>query len=120
MSPDELREVREELKCTVRELAATLGVDSAEIFAWEKGERFPTKKHVADLSKLRLMGAGAISRKPTRKGNAPLKGAARLADPAFWQLVRKLVEHPELFDRAQHLATEFEDPAGSTGISVPP
>ena len=111
MSPDELRKIREELKCTARELAATLGIDSTEVVAWEQGERFPTKKNVADIAKLRLMGSGAILRKAKRRGNAPLKGSARMADPSFWQLVRKLIEHPELFDKVLQMAELYSDPA---------
>jgi transcriptional regulator with XRE-family HTH domain len=111
VSPEELRKIRDELKCTARELAATLGIDSGEVVAWEQGERFPTKKDVEDIAKLRLMGTGAISRKPKRRGNSPLKGPARLADPAFWQLFRKLVEHPELFDKAIQIAEQYSDPA---------
>jgi transcriptional regulator with XRE-family HTH domain len=113
VSPDELRKIREELKCTARELAATLGIDSGEVMAWEQGELFPTKKNIADIDKLRLMGAGAILRKPKRRGNSLLKGSARLADPAFWQLIRKLVEHPELFDKAASMAEQYSDPADS-------
>ena len=113
MSPDELRKIREELKCTARELAATLGIDSTEVVAWEQGERFPTKKNVADIAKLRLMGTGAVVRKTRRRGNAPLKGSARMADPAFWQLIRKLAEHPELFDRVIQMAEQYSDPADS-------
>ncbi len=113
MSPDELRKIREELKCTARELAATLGIDSGEVTAWEQGERFPTKKNVADIAKLRLIGTGAIVRKSKRRGNAPLKGPARMADPVLWQLIRKLVEHPELFDRLVEIAEPYSDPADS-------
>ena len=112
MSPDGLRELREELKCTAWELAATLGIDSGEVVAWEQGERFPTKKHVSDLAKLRLMGPAAILRKPKRRVSAPMKGSARLADPAFWQLIRKLAEYPELFDKVRQVAENYADPAG--------
>ncbi len=113
MSPDELRKIREELKCTARELAVTLGIDYGEVVAWEQGERFPTKKNVADIAKLRLIGTGAIMRKAKRRGNAPLRGIARMADPAFWQLMRKLAEHPELFDKVVHIAEQYLDPADS-------
>jgi len=113
VSPDELRKVREELNCTARELAATLGIDSGEVMAWEQGERFPTKKNVADIAKLRLMGTGAIVRKAKRRANVPQRGAARMADPAFWQLMRKLAEHPELFDKVVQMAEQYSDPADS-------
>lgn len=117
MSPDELRQLREELQCTARELAATLGIESGEVTAWEQGERFPTKKIVFALAKLRSLGPVAISRKPKRRSPIPVKGAARLADPEFWQLVRKLVEHPELFDKVRQIADAFPDPAQSSAMS---
>jgi hypothetical protein len=91
-----------------------LGIDSGEVAAWEQGERFPTKKNVSDLAKLRLLGAGAILRKAKRRGNVPVKGPARLADPAFWQLIRKLVEHPELFDKAIQIADQYSDPVSTS------
>lgn len=114
MTPNELRELRDTLKCTTRELAATLGIESSEVVAWETGERFPTKKHVSDLSKLRLLGPSAISRKPKRRGQTPLRGAARLADPQFWQIIRKIAEHPELFERVREVADAYSDPADSS------
>ena len=113
MTPDELRELRQELRCTARELAATLGIDSNEVADWELGERFPTKKHLSDLAKLRLMGPSAITRKPKRRGASPLGGAARLADPAFWQLIRKIAEHPELYEKVRQIAAPYADPAES-------
>lgn len=117
MSPDELRQLREELHCTARELAATLGIDSGEVAAWEQGERFPTKNIVLALTKLRSLGSVAVTRKPKRRGPSPLKGAARLADPVFWQLVRKIVEHPELFDKVRQIADTFPDPAQASALT---
>lgn len=115
MTPNELRELRDTLKCTTRDLAATLGIESSEVAAWEAGERFPTKKNVSDLSKLRLLGPSAISRKPKRRGQSPLRGTARLADPLFWQLVRKIAEHPDLFEKVRQVAEAYTDPVESTG-----
>jgi hypothetical protein len=36
-----------------------------------------------------------------------------MADPAFWQLMRKLAEHPELFDKVVQMAEQYSDPADS-------
>jgi transcriptional regulator with XRE-family HTH domain len=117
VTPDELRQLREELHCTARELAATLGIDSGEVTAWEQGELFPTKKVVLALTKLRSLGPVAVTRKLKRRSPIPVKGAARLADPEFWQLVRKLVEHPELFDKVRQIADAFPDPAQSSALT---
>ena len=109
MTPEEIRQLRMELQCTARELAVTLGLDPGEVTAWEQGERFPTKKTIAKLAQLRQQGMGAIVRKKKRNP-AALSGTARLTDPEFWQLVRKLIEHPDLFSKAQSLAEDYPDP----------
>ena len=101
--------MRKELQCTARELAITIGVDAGEVMAWEKGERFPTKKLVTDLKRLRERGSGAIVRNKMRKLPTHAAGPERLADPTFWLLVRKLIENRELFDRAKSLAEEYPD-----------
>jgi transcriptional regulator with XRE-family HTH domain len=110
VSPDEIRKLRKELECTARELAATIGVDGGEIMAWEQGERFPTKKLIADLERLRERGSTAIARNRKRKFPTTTKGTERLADPAFWLLMRKLIDNPDLFDKAQSLAEAYPDP----------
>jgi transcriptional regulator with XRE-family HTH domain len=106
---EEIRALRLELKCTARELAVTLGLEPGEVTAWEQGDSFPTKKMIAKLEQLRQQGPKAIVRKKKRD-TAMLPSAARLADPEFWQLVRKLLEHPELFSKAQSLAASYPDP----------
>ncbi len=103
VSPSEIRELRANLKCTARELAATLGIESTEVTAWEQGERFPTKKHVSDMAKLSLLGPDAISRKPRRRAASAPRGLLRLADPALWEIVIKLAESPEFFDEVQQI-----------------
>jgi transcriptional regulator with XRE-family HTH domain len=108
--PEDIRKLRKELECTARELAATIGVDAGEVMAWEQGERFPTKKIVADLERLRERGSGAIVRNKKRKLPTSTRGSERLADPAFWLLVRKLIDNPDLFDKARSLAEAYPDP----------
>jgi len=109
VTSDEIRALRLELKCTARELAVTLGLEPGEVAAWEQGETFPTKKMIARLAQIRQQGPEAIVRKKKR---APVRlpGTARLADPEFWQLVRKLLEHPELLSQALLLAANYPDP----------
>ncbi len=110
MSPEELKQLRKELSCTAKELALTLGIEPKELSAWEAGELFPTKRYVGELEALRKKGPTSILRAP--KGKAAAKtGMARLADAKLWELVRKLVEHPALFEQVNKLAEAYPDPA---------
>jgi transcriptional regulator with XRE-family HTH domain len=110
VQPDEIQKLRKELSCTAKELATALGVDPKDVAAWESGELFPTKRHVTAMAALRAKGASAIVRAPRGKAAAKT-GQARLADPALWKIVRKLVEHPALFDQVAKLSETFSDPA---------
>jgi transcriptional regulator with XRE-family HTH domain len=111
VSPEELKQLRKELSCTAKELAITLGVEPKELAAWEAGELFPTKRYVAELEALRKRGSAAIVRQAKGKGAAAKVGMARLADAKLWELVRKLAEHPALFDQVTKLAESYPDPA---------
>ncbi|MEZ4224133.1 MAG: helix-turn-helix domain-containing protein [Polyangiaceae bacterium] len=108
MSPEELKALRKELGATARQLGKALGVDDKTIFAWESGDLFPTKRFVDQLEALRAQGPAAFPKRPKGKG---LSGPERLADPDLWVLLRKLVAHSELFDAAQKLASDYDDPA---------
>ena len=110
VSPEELKQLRKELSCTAKELALTLGIEPKEFAAWEAGELFPTKRYVAELEALRKKGAAAIFRAAKGKAGAAKVGMARLADAKLWELVRKLVEHPALFDQVVKLAEAYPDP----------
>ncbi|MEO6599021.1 MAG: XRE family transcriptional regulator [Polyangiaceae bacterium] len=110
MSPEELKQLRKELSCTAKELALTIGIEPKELAAWESGELFPTKRYVGELEALRKKGPSSVLRMP--KGKAAAKtGMARLADAKLWELVRKLIEHPALFDQLSKLAEAYPDPA---------
>lgn len=74
----------------------------------ERGEIFPTKQFVDAMNALRAKGPSAIPRKA--KGNAP-NAMKVLADPATWELVRKIVAHKKLRDEVTKLAATYEDPA---------
>jgi transcriptional regulator with XRE-family HTH domain len=106
MAPDDIKALRRELSCTAKELAQALGTDQATVMAWEKGELFPTKAHVDKMAGLRKQGPSAVPRKA--RGEAPMKV---LADPALWELVRKLVAHKKLRDDVLKLAAAYADPA---------
>ncbi len=111
VSPEELKQLRKELSCTAKELALTLGIEPKDYSAWEAGDLFPTKRHVGELLALRSKGKSAILRAPKGKGSAVRVGMARLADAKLWELVRKLAEHPALFDQVSKLAEAYPDPS---------
>lgn len=106
MTPDDLKALRKELACTAKELAQALGLDQATVLAWEKGDLFPTKPYVDKMEALRAKGPAAIPKKA--KGADPIKV---LADPALWELVRKLAAHKKLRDEVVKLAAAYPDPA---------
>lgn len=110
MSPEDVQKLRKELSCTARELATTLGVDPKEIAAWESGEQFPTKRNVLAMRALLEKGPSSIVRQPRGKA-ASKTGMARLSDPEFWRIVRKLVEHPALYDQVAKLSEKYPDPS---------
>jgi transcriptional regulator with XRE-family HTH domain len=106
VTPDEIKALRRDLSCTAKELAQALGLEQATVLAWEKGELFPTKPYVDKMSALRDKGPAAIPKKA--KGADPMKV---LADPALWELVRKLAANKKLRDEVTKLAQAYPDPA---------
>lgn len=106
MTPEDLKALRKELACTAKELAQALGLEQATVLAWEKGDLFPTKPVIDKMEKLRARGPSAIPKKA--KGAEPMKV---LADPALWELVRKLTVHKKLRDEVLKLAANYPDPA---------
>ena len=88
-----------------------LEVEPATIGAWERGELFPTKRHVEALRDLDARGPGAVPRTGgPRRGKSP-EPMAVLADPATWTLIRKIVAHAALRDAVAKLAEAYDDPA---------
>ena len=106
VSPDELKALRRDLACTAKELATALGLEQATVLAWEKGELFPTKPVITQMEALRAKGPGAIPKKA--KGPDPMKV---LADPAFWEIARKIAAHKKLRDEVIKLASKYADPS---------
>jgi DNA-binding XRE family transcriptional regulator len=106
VSPDEIKVLRKELACTAKELAQALGIEQTTVLAWEKGDLFPTKAFVDKMELLRTRGPAAIPKKA--KGAEPMKV---LADPALWELLRKIVAHKKLRDEVVKLAAPYADPA---------
>jgi transcriptional regulator with XRE-family HTH domain len=127
VAPEDIKTLRRELECTARELAGALGVEQATVFAWERGELFPTKRYVDRMNALRTVGPVAIPRKvktpahalvspssslsPSGENPSPMKA---LADPTLWEIVRKIIAHPTLKDQITRLAARYPDPSASS------
>lgn len=107
MKAADVKELRKELGCTTRDLAAALGVEQATVLAWERGEQFATKRFVERMDQLREQGPSAV---PKTRKQVPKTPYGALADPALWLLVRKLVAYPELRQAAQELSEAYSDP----------
>jgi transcriptional regulator with XRE-family HTH domain len=108
VSPEDIKALRKELGCTARELAGALNLEQKEVLSWEAGELFPTKRHVAQMELLRKKGPSAIVRQA--RGKSKKTGVERLDDPKLWEVVKKLLEHPTLFDEVVKLADKYDDP----------
>lgn len=108
MSPDDIKALRAELKCTARELAGALGIEQSTVLSWESGELFPTKKHCDQMEALRAKGPSAIPRKAKGAQVSPMKV---MTDAGFWELFRKLAAHKKLRDEVTKLAAGYPDPA---------
>ena len=106
MTPEELKALRVELKCTAKELARTLGLEQSTVMAWERGELFPTKAIIGEMSVLRAKGPGAIVRVSNKK-DEPLRV---LGTEDFQLLLRKLLAYEQLRKAAAKLAESYADP----------
>jgi transcriptional regulator with XRE-family HTH domain len=107
VSPDELKALRSALGCSTRELGDAIGVDQKTIIEWEAGRLFPTKKYVDRMLTLAEKGPASIPKKARGAAPPPMRV---LADPALWELVRKLVAHKKLRDEVAKLAAGYRDP----------
>lgn len=107
MSPDAIKALRKELACTAKELAGALDIDQKTVLGWESGELFPTKQYCDRMEALRAKGPSSIPRK-SKGGGDPIK---TLADPALWELVRKLAAHKKFRDEVVKLGAQYPDPA---------
>jgi DNA-binding XRE family transcriptional regulator len=108
LSPDEIKALRTALACTTRELGEAIGVDQKTIIDWEAGNLFPTKKYVDRMLALKEKGPAAVPKKARGAAPPPMRV---LADPALWEVVRKLVAHKKLRDEVAKLAESYPDPA---------
>lgn len=60
-TPEAIRELRQSLKLTMKELGSKIGVTEATVSRWEAGERHPRFKQIVTLNEL------ADSRKRARR-----------------------------------------------------
>jgi transcriptional regulator with XRE-family HTH domain len=113
VTPDEIRALRKQLKCTMQELAAALEVEAQTVIAWEDGAMFPTKRFVEKMRALGEKGPGAVPRLGRRRASAAVAATPMqaLADPELWRLLRKLIAHSELRRKVDELAAGYDDPA---------
>ncbi|MBM4356993.1 MAG: helix-turn-helix transcriptional regulator [Deltaproteobacteria bacterium] len=110
MTPEEIRALRKQLRCTMQELAAALEVEPRVVVAWEDAEMFPTRQYVEKMMALAEKGPGAVPRRGRRSRTDATTPMQALADPELWRLFRKLVAHPELRRQATALADGFDEP----------
>jgi transcriptional regulator with XRE-family HTH domain len=108
VTPEELKAARKELACTAKELAGALGIEQSVLLAWEKGDLFPTKQNIDKIAAFRKLGPSAIPKKSKVTAD-PMK---LLADPAVWELFRKMLTHKKLRDDALKLAAGYEEEGG--------
>ena len=106
MSPDEIRQLCQELDCSTRELADTLGIGHEVVRAWQRAEAFATKQHLEQLQAPRQQGPLAVVRKPRKQATGA--DPRKLHDPRLGKVVRALVEHPTLLDQVAELVDKYE------------
>jgi transcriptional regulator with XRE-family HTH domain len=104
---DDIQKLRQQLRCTPRELAEALGVSRELVMQWEEEQRFPTKEHVLQMETLRQKGSVPRMRGRRATAESPM---AVLADPDLWRLMRKLLTHTELRARVLAIADDYDDP----------
>ena len=78
VSPEEIKQLRKDLNLSARELATSIKAETEDVWAWETGERFPTKRFVTRMLALRKTGA---PKRPPANAPEP-KAAAADADEA--------------------------------------
>jgi transcriptional regulator with XRE-family HTH domain len=108
VTADEIKALRKQLKCTASELAAALAVDRQLITAWERGDGFPTKRHVTKLRALSAAGPEAMAWQPRRR-EVEAMAKQLLADPELAQIFETLLACVELRQRVARLVAEYDE-----------
>jgi len=99
MTGKEIRALRGTLGLSVGALGSKLGVEAATVLGWEREELFPTKRALESLMALQGEAEG--------KDEGVIQA---LADPAVWELLRKVLAHPELRLEVERIAAGYPDP----------
>lgn len=102
VSPGDIKKLREELGCSLGDLARYVGVETKTLLAWESGDLFPTKRHTSRLETARRDGLPRAD-KPKQ---AP-SGLDVLSDPRLWAIVVKLAKSPEFFAEVEKIAARY-------------
>lgn len=129
MTGKEIRALRGTLGLSVGALGSKLGVEAATVLGWEREELFPTKRALESLMALQGEAEGkdeGVRRSEdegVRGGNDEGRGKDKgvgsgedegviqaLADPAVWELLRKVLAYPELRLEVERIAAGYPDP----------
>jgi transcriptional regulator with XRE-family HTH domain len=116
VSPEEIKALRRELGASIKDFSQALGIEQTKLLAWETGSEFPTKRMVVAMQALSTTpkaGTPATGSRQAPLATEHADALGRLADPALWELLRKLMSYPELFQSCRKLAESFEDPTGA-------
>ena len=106
-SAEAVVELRKAQKLTQKDLGLKLGIETALVVSWERGEAFPT---LATARKLYALREGLpLETRVRRVQTDPLKGL--LADAEFWGIVRKLLSSRELYEQVKRMSKSYPDPA---------
>lgn len=108
---EKIRELREQLDLSLRELGKQLNDTSAAFLSdVELGRRFPTDKLLADMARALKTTPAELKKYDTR---APIDALKRLAnsDPAFGLALRRVVDQQISADELMRLANRVRGKA---------
>ena len=52
LTPNDIKQIRADLRLTAKQFADRLGISIDTVFAWESGRRHPTYRRMIDINKL--------------------------------------------------------------------
>ncbi len=111
MTGKEIRALRGTLGLSAGALGSKLGVEAATVLAWEREELFPTKRPLESLLALQGEARGKDEGKGEGVRRSTDEGVIQaLADPAVWELLRKVLAYPELRQEVERIAAGYPDP----------
>ncbi len=93
---------------TARDLAQALDVEQKEVVAWE-AESAPDEALRRGHAEAAGPGGRGVPASPKAKPG-PRSACSGSTIPSSWEIVRKLLEHPALFDQVAELSARYADP----------